>query len=414
MWFYLQYSISDTVKFFLQGLYLSFLVLLNVTRLLVLKNINKVQSNNTRVRRSRMYQYLLSLCVVIFSITYGVMSYSEMSRTVVYIALFSLHAIVIGLPWFFFIFLHSVMLVSSLSVAYKRHQNNMVAVITQTSDARETRTERTATRIEIPKVANALLQQVINSLLFQTFCIAIPHSYTIIMDFIFMGERDRDEHNTFTFILQSLFPFLNPIALGLFLKQRRNILANLLSFPINCTTTSSESTYFKPRSNSKEFGKESVKVAKTDIYHNSDIPVTITYCQPLHNVADISGDEDESNRVLRTTSIGTDVEVESVSESSLMSNKSCSNLKRTALECPATTITERTRPKTDQLINKENISTDYSKAVTVNGLFSDKIGRDIRRLSAISRVFSAGCLSETVSIGTMSFASTIQDTISYF
>lgn len=407
MWFYLQYSISDTVKFFLQGLYLSLLILLNVTRLLVLKNINKVQSSNTRVRRSRIYQYLLPLCVVIVSITYGVVSHSGMSRTLVYIALFSLHAIVIGLPWFFFIFLHSVMLVSSLSVAYKRHQNNMVAVITQTSDARET-------RIEIPKVANALLQQVINSLLFQTFCIAIPHSYTIIMDFIFMGERDRDEHNTFTFILQSLFPFLNPIALGLFLKQRRNILANLLRFPINCITTSSESTYFKSRSNSKEFGKESVKVAKTDIYHNSDIPVTITYCQPLHNVADISGDEDESNRVLRTTYIGTDVEVESVSGSSLMSNKSCSNLKRTTLECPATTITERTRPKTDQLINKENISTDYSKAVTVDGLFSDKIGRDIRRLSAISRVFSAGCLSETVSIGTVSFASTIQDTISYF
>lgn len=407
MWFYLQYSISDTVKFFLQGLYLSLLILLNVTRLLVLKNINKVQSSNTRVRRSRIYQYLLPLCVVIVSITYGVVSHSGMSRTLVYIALFSLHAIVIGLPWFFFIFLHSVMLVSSLSVACKRHQNNMVAVITQTSDARET-------RIEIPKVANALLQQVINSLLFQTFCIAIPHSYTIIMDFIFMGERDRDEHNTFTFILQSLFPFLNPIALGLFLKQRRNILANLLRFPINCITTSSESTYFKSRSNSKEFGKESVKVAKTDIYHNSDIPVTITFCQPLHNVADISGDEDKSNRVLRTTYIGTDVEVESVSGSSLMSNKSCSNLKRTTLECPATTITERTRPKTDQLINKENISTDYSKAVTVDGLFSDKIGRDIRRLSAISRVFSAGCLSETVSIGTVSFASTIQDTISYF
>lgn len=243
---------KDTVEFFLRGLYLSLLILLNVTRLLVLKNINKVQSNNSRVRPSRIYHYVLPLCVVIFSITYGLVSYSGMSRTVVYITLFSLHAIVIGLPWFFFIFLHSVMLFSSLSVAYKRRKNNMVAVITQTSDTRGTRNESTVTRIEIQKVANSLLQQVINSLLFQTFCIAIPHSYTIIMDFIFMGERDRDNHNTLSLFLQSLFPFLNPIALGLFLKQRRNILANLLNVSINCTTTSSENTYFKPRSDSKE------------------------------------------------------------------------------------------------------------------------------------------------------------------
>lgn len=138
---------------------------------------------------------------------------------------FILQLSVRGFPWLFSIALNVLMVLLVINIIYKRYQNTAIRF----RDIPE------ATGIDAgiqTNITDKLLQQVAYSMIFQISFMAIPYTFIVTRHFLSTNYLLKlvklQQYETIYCIIQSMVPLLNPIALGLFLKQRRNMLASFL------------------------------------------------------------------------------------------------------------------------------------------------------------------------------------------
>ena len=228
--------IPESLDFLFSGLYIWVSISLNLARFVVIRNIEQVPTTNTRIQRSKKYQRVSFAVIVALSVAYGIMSL-KCSKIAYPIVTCILQLSVSGLPWLFSLALNVLMVLLVINIIYKRYQNKAIRF----RDTSEATGIDTGSR---DNITDKLLQQVAYSMIFQVSFMAIPYTFIVTMHFLstncLLKLVKLQEHETIYCIIQSMVPLLNPIALGLFLKQKRDMLASFLYIKniSDCFTTS--------------------------------------------------------------------------------------------------------------------------------------------------------------------------------
>ena len=117
------------------------------------------------------------------------------------------------------------MVLFAINIVYKRHKNKAARF----HDTPET---TGIGRGRQPNITDKLLQQVAYSMIFQISFMTIPYTFIVTMQFLSTNYPTKlvmlQEKETVYCIFQSMVPLLNPVALGLLLKQRRDRLTSFL------------------------------------------------------------------------------------------------------------------------------------------------------------------------------------------
>ena len=158
------------------------------------------------------------------SVTYGIVSL-HFPKIAFPVGRCILQLSVSGLPWLFFLILNVLIVLFAINIVYKRHKNKAARF----HDTPE------ATGIDPGRqlnITDTLLQQVAYSMIFQISFMTIPYTFIVTMHLLSTNYLLKpvmlQEKEKLYCICQSMVPLLNPVALGLLLKQRRDMLTSFL------------------------------------------------------------------------------------------------------------------------------------------------------------------------------------------
>jgi len=292
---------------------------------------------------------------VALSVTYGIVSL-QCPKIAFPVGRCILQLSVSGFPWLFFLILNVLMVLFAINIVYKRHKNKAARF----HDTPETTGIGPGRQ---PNITDKLLQHVAYSMIFQISFMTIPYTFIVTMHHLSTNYLLKlvmlQERETLYCIFQSMVPLFNPVALGLLLKQRRDMLTSFLDVR---------------------------KISSLFTTSQKIIPISDDSLQAIHELDEIDIQE---SYVPAQTNISV---ISTVSHPLVISVQ----------QCTETTMVESITDNVSVVSQKSSTSLSQNHSHRYSSVF-------IRNSLSITSMTSV-----TSSISVLSKSSTIQDTILYF
>lgn len=189
-------------------------------RFKVIKNIETVPSGLQRVRKPNYYQITIVVVLSVAVVVRSVVAILDIPGVPRQLAFRYSSIAFLTIPWAIFCSLNTILIVKTIIFAYKWNVSKRVRSYSLTESNQQ------------DSVTAKLVKQVVYSLFFHTGFMMIPYAFLIVIDTLSWTETANEKMLGYLeqprLILQAMLSLLNPLSLGILLKQHRQVLASFL------------------------------------------------------------------------------------------------------------------------------------------------------------------------------------------